>query len=370
MKTVAVIVAIVAIIGLILLYGRMRQSTPRNRIEETVDHVTNAEPGHVATEDFEAALSKFNPEKLSNSEQESWYFYRAAAAFDRGDRGTTLNRAREGTAHFPNSARLHYMLGQEYAWRGQAEEMVEQFRQCSFPEVSSRHILAAARYCYLWDKHEAGLRVLDPVIQRYYELRIADDTFVHLRGLPFVDETLSYALVFHLLSGHADRAKALLREAESRLNECSLKSLQAQVEYAFSTGLSPCIANAKNELAARSEVNAGQLPQATLPVGDVLLQIAILEGQQSEDVAEVERRLDAVQFTERDFPWLGDMRLLAKCELAHRAGDLDREAELMTAFLQRQQLLFEPNHALRFHLLSYQEIAKKRFRAMALERSS
>jgi hypothetical protein len=73
--------------------------------------------------------------------------------------------------------------------------------------------------------------------------------------------------------------------------------------------------------------------------------------------------LDSIKFVEKDYPWLDDIRLLAKCELAHKAKNVTRENDLQQIFLKKQPLLFEPDIAVNFNLLMYQESLKSLYQA-------
>jgi hypothetical protein len=59
------------------------------------------------------------------------------------------------------------------------------------------------------------------------------------------------------------------------------------------------------------------------------------------------------------------MRVLARAEVAGRFGHADKESQLQGEFLQRQATLFEPDHALNFHLLVYQEKLKPRYQGQS-----
>jgi len=59
---------------------------------------------------------------------------------------------------------------------------------------------------------------------------------------------------------------------------------------------------------------------------------------------------------------LADIRTLAKSEIAHRFSQPDVEKKHVDEFMARQAMLFEPDIALNFHLLRYQERLKPRYR--------
>lgn len=60
---------------------------------------------------------------------------------------------------------------------------------------------------------------------------------------------------------------------------------------------------------------------------------------------------------------MADIRTLAKAEIAHRFSNPDIERKRVDEFMARQSMLFEPDIALNFHLLRYQELLKPRFEA-------
>jgi hypothetical protein len=88
------------------------------------------------------------------------------------------------------------------------------------------------------------------------------------------------------------------------------------------------------------------------------MRLSILKSQTTDSPEEAESILDSIVLRENDFPWLDDMRLLAKCELAHRAADSSKEEALQKQFVKRQPSLFEPDNAINFNLLGYQENLK------------
>ncbi len=101
---------------------------------------------------------------------------------------------------------------------------------------------------------------------------------------------------------------------------------------------------------------------SNFPCGYPAMRLNILLAQESEDNEEAMRLLESVTLEPNDFPWLEDIRLLAKCERADMAGDNKLEAELISQFLARQPLLFEPDNAINFNLLRYQERLKEDFK--------
>jgi hypothetical protein len=88
------------------------------------------------------------------------------------------------------------------------------------------------------------------------------------------------------------------------------------------------------------------------------MKIAVIRGREAADDRAAENLLDDVSLTDRDFPWLQDIRTLAKAEIAHRFNQAEAEQQHTKTFLARQPMLFEPDIALNFNLLRYQEKLK------------
>ena len=81
---------------------------------------------------------------------------------------------------------------------------------------------------------------------------------------------------------------------------------------------------------------------------------------QSVTIEEEALQLIAInELSENDFQWPENIRLLAKCEVASRFGNQKLEKQFQTEFFKRQPQLVEPDLALDFFLLDYQEKLKK-----------
>ena len=95
------------------------------------------------------------------------------------------------------------------------------------------------------------------------------------------------------------------------------------------------------------------------------MKIAVAKSRMSPTAHHAEAALNEVKLSEQDFPWLEDIRTLAKAENVHRFGESAIEHEHIAAFLARQHMLFEPDIALNFHLLEYQENLKPKYQRRA-----
>jgi hypothetical protein len=317
-----------------------------NRVDDRVNRLYQEGAG----ERIEAELTELREQPLSPDELESWHHCWGIVAFQRGDHRDALARFEEGLRACPQSALIRFSVGQEHVLLGDAERGFREFDRCLFPSVPRDYALAAARYAYLWDQLDRGWRYVEAFLPYYYKLGVADDNFVYLRGLPFFGQAWAYLAAFAVLGNRLASLSSLTAEAEKRLTDFEFGVLRLQMQ-AYGTGdFRPWLASV---LTRAREAEAERWPS-----GYLAMQGALLASGMEPNLAEARHRIDEVCLTEKDFGWLADLRLIALCELAARAEDLESEEHLKRAFLKRQPLLFEPDHAFNFNILSYQEKLK------------
>jgi tetratricopeptide (TPR) repeat protein len=318
------------------------------RQRETVDQTIERLVKEHKTNLIEDELRKFDPRRLETKEKETWYFYWGATAFRRGDRAEAFRRFNEAFANCPESDRIRFSLGQEYEAKGEPEKMAEMFRSCHFPDVSSRHLLTASRYCYLWNRLDNAIYFLRPIFEAYFNLRVADDNFLYMRGLPFFGETWSYFLCYSILQRDFQELKVFTQRAKAELSDYDFDRLLLYLECWESGDFDPKIQQLEMSLTHTDP---------SFPNGYQQVQLVSLKSlrQPSGDP------LAAVRLSERDFPWLADVLLIHEARLAHVAGDELKENQIINIFFQRQPLLFEPDHVANFAVVSYQEDLKPRY---------
>jgi hypothetical protein len=231
--------------------------------------------------------------------------------------------------------------------------MFECFDQALFPKVPAQYALAEARYAYLWGRFDKGRSYVEPLMPVYFDLKILDTTFLYIRGLPFFQQAWAYLAAFSQLDGDFVRLNALTRKAEAECSDLDFEFLQVELA-GFHNG---DFAALKEKL--RSSIQECQ--SNNFPCGFPKLQLGILLAQEARDVEQATRMLDSVTLGADDFPWLEDMRLLARCELSAKFGNQGVEMRLREEFMARQPLLFEPDNAISFNLLKYQENLRKEF---------
>jgi hypothetical protein len=74
-----------------------------------------------------------------------------------------------------------------------------------------------ARYAYLWKRPDEGLSYPSSVIRMHLEIRVADDHFFYVRGMPFVTQTRSYAACLRWLRSSPKGAFDILTRAKAHL---------------------------------------------------------------------------------------------------------------------------------------------------------
>jgi hypothetical protein len=322
-----------------------------NRVEDLADNLHKE--GRAG--ELESELQKLDQSSLSDAEQQSWWHLYGITAFQRGDDGEALKRFLEGYERFPHSPQIRFSLGQQYERGGDIERAFSLFSGGRFPELPREFVLAQARYAYLWDRYENGRDFIRPFFEAYKKLRILDDHFLYMRGAPFFGTAWSYLAAFSVLSGEWDELEAVTRYTVKHCHDYDFDELQIELRTHREDKPELLIAPLEKRLQSRAD--------SKMPTGYFHMNIAIAKARLATTASEAHAVINKVWLMERDHKWLEDIRTLAKAEIAHRFGEVEVEKDQVAEFLQRQPLLFEPDIALNFHLLKYQEGLKPHYRA-------
>ncbi len=283
-----------------------------------------------------------------------WYRARGIVEFRTNHRARAREIFEEGVAQFPTSGWLNYGLGQEYEAQGRIDEMADCFRHVRLEQAGSRTVLAMARYYYLWNRFELGQHVIQPIFDRYYELKIADDMFLYMRGLPMFDESFGYRATFARMAGKLDQARYELARARSELSEVTVDDHELELEATATGNWEPVLADLESLLKSLD---------ARTPTGQLRMKRAVLRARGATTVDAALAELEAVRLTPDDHAWLADIRTLARAELFRRFGMPDREQSALSEFWPRQVMLFEPNHAFTFGFIDYQATLKPHYQS-------
>jgi tetratricopeptide (TPR) repeat protein len=298
---------------------------------------------------------------LPKGEQEAWYHARGIVEFRTNHRARAREIFQEGVQQFPASGWLNFGLGQEYEVEGRIDEMAACFQRVPLTDVGGAGVLAMARYYYLWNRFELGQQSIQPIFDRYYELKIADDMFLYMRGLPMFDVSFGCRAAFAKLAGRFEQARSELERARAELSDLTIEDHQRDLEATATGDWEPVLAGVESLL---------QSLDARTPTGQLRVKRAVLRCRAARTVEAALAELDAVRLTPDDHAWLEDVRTLARAELFHRFQMADREQAALSEFWPRQAMLFEPNHAFNFGLIEYQERLKPHYQSQRVPRTA
>jgi len=316
-----------------------------------VDELANTWQREGRIGNLERELEKLYKLNLSQAELESWWHLYGIAAFQAGREQEATARFEEAYRRFPKSPHIRFSLGQQYVNARQLETGFELFRSCVFPELPCKYVLAQVRYAYLWNRYDDGFLMLRPIFKAYQELKILDDHFLYVRGLPFFGAWWSYLAALSILSGDTKELESVTAYVSANCHEYDFEYLKAEL------------------VAYRDDKPQAILPfvekrlegaRADFPNGYSFMESAVIRGRSAMSQREAEDLLDNVELKDNDPPWLADIRTLAKAEIAHRFSQPNLEKKRADEFMAKQAMLFEPDIALKFHLLRYQEHLKLR----------
>lgn len=316
-----------------------------NRVERLANDLHRAGRAR----DLEGELLQLEYSGLSVNEQESWWHLYGICAFQARKDQEALRRFGEAYAKFPDSSSIRFSLGQQYIRTGQPDAGFELFRTCAFPRISREFTLAQARYAYLFGRHEDGLLFLRPFFDAYRQIRVLDDHFLYVRGLPFFGTFWAYFAAFSVMSRQFAELESVTQYVVQSCHDYDFEYLQAE--------LKACRDEAFDDLMRCRQGRLAGLPEK-FPTGYLRIAIAVIQARQASSLEQAHRILREVPLTPQDFGWLEDVRTLAIAAAAHRFGDEALEGAHREAFLQRQPMLFKPDHAVNFLLLRYQEQLK------------
>lgn len=302
--------------------------------------------------DLERELENLDRAKLSQPELESWWHVYGIAAFRAGCETEATARFEEAYRRFPKSPHIRFSLGQQYVNACQLDRGFELFRSCVFPEVPHGYVLAQVRYAYLWNRYEDGLLMLRPFFKAYQELKILDDHFLYVRGLPFFGAWWSYLAALSVLRGNTKELESVTAYVSANCHDYDFDYLKAELVAYRDDNPHVMLPLVEKRL-------EGVRPD--FPNGYSFMKRAVIKGRTATSQDEAEALLDGVALKENDPPWLADIRTLAKAEIAHRFSKPDIERKRIDEFMAKQAMLFEPDIALNFHLLRYQEHLKPRY---------
>ena len=325
--------------------------------KESPDELANRLQREGKTDQLETELQRYSVSRLSDKDKENWFHLWGITAFQRRDRAEAFRRFKEGLEACPNSQNLLFALGQEYEHRREIDRMFDCFDRCSFPNVPSQFMLAAAR-AYLWSRPDKGTAYVEPIAEAYFQLGIADDHFLYVRGLPFFSQTWNYLVAFAWMRKDFRPTDDYFERAAVKLGDYDFQSARRFYECVKSDDYSAEIDGLEANLREWD---------SRFPSGYLRVQLAVLKARRAGNLGQALTALEEVRLDTNDFPWLVDVLTIHRAWAHQRAGDAEGEDAEVERFLARQPLLFEPDHAVSFGFLPYQETLKPRYQGGACD---
>ena len=269
----------------------------------------------------------------------------------RGDANLALKRFQEAMELFPESQMIRFSLAQEQLNRGEIDQAFQHFDHCSFPKIPAAWALAQARYAYIWNFPERGMNYIRPIFKAYYDLKIADDHFLYVRGLPFFSQTWNYLVCFAWMARDFSECEIITNESAAKLIDHDFDGHKLLLSCFTNANFAPYAEKLRGSIQEWSKQN--------WPMGFQNMQLAGLVSDLERDFSLAEKSISTVQLKPNDFPWLEDVRTILLAKLNHKHGRFEDEVKYKQQFLQKQKLLFEPDNAVSFFLLEYQELLKQ-----------
>ena len=301
--------------------------------------------------EIERSLEEIDPAGLSDAEREEWWHLYGITAFEDGRDNVALERFQQGYQQFPESAFIRFALGQQYIRAKEPQKGFALFRETMFPEIPQRHGLAEARYAYLHGMYKDGRRFIRPFFEAYKRLKILDDNFLYMRGLPFFGSYWNHLAAFSVLTGDWAELDEVTAYVSANCSDYDFAELSVRRDAHRDGEADRVLPQLRKRIAERSAIRA-------FPTGFTRLLVAVIEARQTSTLRAVKDLVESVTLAKNDFPWLEDVKTLTMAQAAHRFGDSGVEERCAAAFRRRQPLLFEPDIALEFWLLEAQERLK------------
>lgn len=318
----------------------LRQERARNRVDAALQRSVRS-AGQYVPEEVEQALLEARAQSLSADELSAWHQAYSAAAMQRGDRAAALQRYQAGLAEFPNDARLRFGLGQELEAAGNVDAACAEFAQTRYPAVPAEYALVIAQYAFLWNRPEAGVTALAPVVRGMLASSVLDTHFLYARGLPSARRLLGFATGLSAQAGNhrLQQLSALIKPHLARLREEADALTDLEIEVALTRQAAPLLA----ALEQRTQSATGTQSEYELQ----LLAWRMLERPTSALREEWSRRAT------------GPLRWAVEAAAAQRRGDAPARDEALEQIPVEQFVALQVSGVVAHGLLPYWDVLRQ-----------
>lgn len=329
------------------LFGSDTKETvpKKTEVEKILDKYANAG-------DFNSIIRELDNldfDNLPSEEQEDWYFFRGVSEMRINNRDKALTIFETGFEKIPTSQRLAFSIGQEYEYKGDKDTAIKYFTKVKYSHQTAEFYNRIMQYFYLWSKFDQGIKMIQPILDTIYGLGIIDDTFLHIRELPFFSQIYPAKIVFSYLdNGSVDQDEFI--KYKDKFGAEEIEPIENLMKALINKDYEPIIVSTQSIL---ERVRKDKFPSAFQE-----LQIALFQNKKENNLNNGLKRIDKITISDNDFPWLNDVKTLGKAELAGRLGDKQKENELLDKYFETQLLMFEPFISFDFGFVDYQEKIK------------
>ncbi len=283
---------------------------------------------------------------LTPQELEAWAHAWGIAALRSGDSLEALKRFEKAYEQYSESQDIRYSLAQQCEQVGLVERAFELFDQQLFPEIPVHFAQVQVHCAYLWDRHEQGRAYLRPILDAYLEMGDLDSHLMFMRGLPPLETIWGCAAAIAKLSGEWEELESFTQKLEAKNEE-------------FQDGW---LSERLNSLRDGTALELDSVMECDPSDNYPRLRKAIALARSDKELGQAQARLDKILIGRQDPEWLHPVKRIALAEVGQCFSDQEMESEHKQAFLEALPLLLEPNIALEFHLLEYQERLKAEYR--------
>lgn len=312
-----------------------------------VDEFANSLQGDNHIERLEEWLAHFDLSTCTSDEKQSWHHLYGIIPFQKGDDEEALRRFTQGHRECPDFQPITFSLGQQYVRANEIERAFSLFARCEFPALPREFTMMIIRYAYLYDRRALALEYLDQFLPGFKQLKILDDHFLYVRGMPFFGSWLGDVLAVSMLQKDFTYVDDVLKWVKANASDYHEESIAASVEYA-KTGDFSALVNQSNSYLA-------EYAGSQMPMGFHLARVAVGGARDAKNYEDAIQVLDRLTVGANDHQWLNDMLILAKYELSQSYKRTDALDGYEFDFMARQSLLFEPNLVLSFGMVGTQE---------------
>lgn len=316
--------------------------TRRNRVHEIANNLRDNNQSH----EIPDAIISLNPAELTKKENEARFHLIGLFASHQKQHEEAIVWFTQGLKHVPNSQLMQYSLGQEYIFMRESKKAFELFDRCQYPNLPAEYILKMSKYAYIYDQYERGIAYVTQFFQHYWNLKILDDQFLAMRGLPLFNVVWDHLAVHCILSKTNNILIDYTAKVKSQCQDYDFEYLDAQLK-----------AYVEDDSYELLEIISARLDQPTEHTFNTeynrtkLICLNLLHFNTYEEGIEL---LHSVVE-----PQLQDIVLLANAALGDRFDMREQEEKSIQQFLLHQPLLFGPEIALPFGFIPYQEKLKK-----------